>query len=163
MLAHGEMLARKENRVVLDPTRRDTFGVPAAHITCTPSPNEEAIAADAAEEMRAMAAAAGLEVRMAAGSVFARLALKLWEKRLFAPSGAFLPGSAAHESGGAAMGSDARTSVTDRFGALWDAPNVVVADGAAFPSGCCQNVTLTLMALAARAAEHLAKRLTSAR
>jgi len=162
MLAHGEMLARPENRVVLDEQRRDAWGVPAARIACTWSDNEEAMLADASAQMHAMAAAAGLEVRApGAGRLLDALAVRLWRSRLFAPSGAFLPGSAAHEAGGAAMGSDAATSVCDRFGALWDAPNVVVADGAAFPAGCCQNVTLTLMALAARAAEQLALRLRS--
>jgi choline dehydrogenase-like flavoprotein len=53
--------------------------------------------------------------------------------------------------------------VVDRYGRLWEVPNVVVADGACFPSGCCQNVTLTIMALAARAAEHLARELLAGR
>ena len=61
------------------------------------------------------------------------------------------------------MGSQPASSVTDPFGRLWDAGNVVVADGAVFPAGCWQNVTLTIMALAARAAEHLAQELRAGR
>ena len=57
------------------------------------------------------------------------------------------------------MGTDPASSVLDPFGRLWDAGNVVVADGAAFPAGCWQNITLTIMALAVRAAEHLAQEL----
>ncbi|MGH9389078.1 MAG: GMC oxidoreductase, partial [Vicinamibacteria bacterium] len=68
---------------------------------------------------------------------------------------AFLPGSAIHEIGGAGMGHDSGTSVLDRFGRCWDAPNVLVTDGACFPSGCSQNVTLTVMALTVRACDHL--------
>ena len=55
------------------------------------------------------------------------------------------------------MGRDPRSSVTDPWGRVWEADNVVVADGASFPSGCWQNVTLTIMALASRASRHAAR------
>jgi choline dehydrogenase-like flavoprotein len=54
------------------------------------------------------------------------------------------------------MGTDPSTSVVDTWGRCWDAPNVVVADGAAFPAGCWRNTTLTIVALAIRAAERAA-------
>jgi choline dehydrogenase-like flavoprotein len=41
----------------------------------------------------------------------------------------------------------------------WDAPNVFVMDGAAWPSGAWQNPTFTMMALAGRACDHLASAL----
>jgi choline dehydrogenase-like flavoprotein len=46
-------------------------------------------------------------------------------------------------------------SVTNAWGQVWDAPNVVVADGASFCSSADKNPTLTIMALAWRAADHL--------
>jgi choline dehydrogenase-like flavoprotein len=162
MLAHGEMLARPSNRVTLDPTVRDAWGIPAARIDVTPSENEAAMIADAAAMLHAIAAATSLRVRSpAAGRLVERLAFGLWKGRLLDADGAFLPGSAVHEIGGAAMGASADGSVTNRWGQIWDVPNVVVADGACFPSGCCQNVTLTIMALAARASEHLSAELVS--
>ena len=94
------------------------------------------------------------------GRPLERLALRLARRRLVTASGAFLPGSAAHEIGGAGMGRDPRDSVSDPWGRLWEAGNVVVADGAVFPTGCWQNVTLTIMALALRAARRLARDLT---
>ena len=64
-------------------------------------------------------------------------------------------GEVIHEVGGAVMGRDRRVSVTNRWGQLWDAPNVVLADGAVFPTSPDKNPTLTIMALAWRACDHL--------
>jgi choline dehydrogenase-like flavoprotein len=153
MLAHGRMVARPDTRVTLHPRVTDAWGVPVARIACAHASHEHALAAEQLRAMRELAARGGLEVRPlpVAGRV-AGLALRLARRRVLLPSGAFVPGSAAHELGGAGMGADSRQSVTDPWGRLWDAPNVVVADGASFPAGCWQNVTLTIMALAARAA-----------
>lgn len=60
-----------------------------------------------------------------------------------------------HEVGGAIMGDDAKKSVTDQWCRLWDVPNVVVADGAPFPNTADKNPTLTIMALAWRAADRI--------
>jgi choline dehydrogenase-like flavoprotein len=156
MLAQGEMLPRAENRIRLDDQKRDAWGVPAAHIECTLSSNENAMVEDATRSLREMANAAGLVIRMPpSGKILETLAYNLWKPKILARSGAFLPGSAIHEIGGAAMGADKATSVLNRFNQCWDAPNVFVTDGACFPSGCSQNITLTIMALTVRACEHL--------
>ena len=160
LLAHGEMLPRDENRVTLDPRRRDAWGVPVARIECSFGPNEQAMARDQLRTMHEMAAAAGLEVRMPpTGGRLARAAWRLASRRLLSPSGAFVPGMAVHELGGAGMGDDPKKFVLNRFNQCWDAPNVYVTDGACFVSGCSQNVTLTIMALTARACDHLARQL----
>ena len=164
MLAHGEMLSRPENRVRLDDSRRDAWGMPVARISCTHSENEVAMARDQRRALTEIAAAAGLPIRTPpSGGLLGSLAFRLWRRRLLTSAGAFIPGSAAHEVGGAAMGEEPSASVTNAFGRCWDAENVLVADGAAFPSGCWQNVTLTIMALADRACEHLADELESGR
>lgn len=163
-LAHGEMLARPENCVTLAARKTDAWGVPVAHISCSPGPNEVATAADQIRTMRELAATAGLEVRTPpSGKRLDALAFRLWKRRLLSPDGAFLPGSAAHEIGGAPLGSDPRTSVLNSFGQCWDAENVFVTDGAAFPAGCWQNVTLTIMALTARASDYIARELAADR
>ena len=163
-LAHGEMRARPENRVTLSSRKTDAWGIPAAHVSCVPGPEEAAMAADQLRTMRELAAAAGLEVRTPpSGRPLDALAFRLWKRRLLSRSGAFLPGSAAHEIGGAPLGSDPQTSVLNPFGRCWDAENVFVADGAAFPAGCWQNVTLTIMALAARASDYIARELSTGR
>jgi choline dehydrogenase-like flavoprotein len=54
------------------------------------------------------------------------------------------------------MGSDPATSVVDPFGRLHDLDNVIVADSSVFPTASGYGPTLTLVALAARAAGALA-------
>jgi choline dehydrogenase-like flavoprotein len=56
------------------------------------------------------------------------------------------------------MGSDARTSVVDAFCRSHDVPNLYVVDGSVFPSSSEKNPTLTIMALAARTADHISDR-----
>ena len=65
------------------------------------------------------------------------------------------PFGTAHVLGTARMGDDLRESVTDAYGRLHDVPNVIVADGSVFASSGGANPTLTIMALALRAARQL--------
>ena len=65
-------------------------------------------------------------------------------------------GSVTHEAGGARMGSDAGASVLDKWNRCHDVKNLVVADAACFVTHPEKQITLTIMALAWRAAEHLA-------
>jgi len=64
-------------------------------------------------------------------------------------------GEVIHEVGGAIMGDDPRKSVTNRWSQTWDVPNLFLADGAPFASNADKNPTLTIMALAWRACDHL--------
>ncbi len=64
-------------------------------------------------------------------------------------------GSIIHEVGGTIMGADRAKSVTDAHSRTWDAPNVFVADGGVFASNADKNPTLTIMALAWRASDHI--------
>jgi choline dehydrogenase-like flavoprotein len=158
MLAQGGMVARSENRVTLDSRRVDAWGVPAAHIACAHAPADLEMARAQLDAMHELAARAGLSVRTPpSGRRLETLAFRLARKHLVGPSGAFLPGSAVHEVGGAAIGTEPESSVADPWGRLWHADNVVVADGAAFPAGCWQNVTLTIMALALRACRNVVR------
>jgi choline dehydrogenase-like flavoprotein len=53
------------------------------------------------------------------------------------------------------MGHDPRASVLDPHNRCWDSDNLFVVDGACFASQGPQNPTLTMMALALRASEHI--------
>jgi choline dehydrogenase-like flavoprotein len=64
-------------------------------------------------------------------------------------------GTVIHEVGGAIMGTDAASSVTNAFSQTWDVKNLFMADGAPFASTADKNPTLTIMALAWRMADHL--------
>jgi choline dehydrogenase-like flavoprotein len=61
-----------------------------------------------------------------------------------------------HWMGTTRMGSDPTSSVCDPWQRLWDVDNVVVADSSVFPTSTGYGPTLTLCALAIRAARALA-------
>ena len=61
-----------------------------------------------------------------------------------------------HVMGTARMGTDPTTSVVDPYGRLHDVPNVVVADSSVFVTSSGYGPTLTLVALALRAARAMA-------
>ena len=67
--------------------------------------------------------------------------------------------SSAHPMGGCRMGSDPETSVTDAFGRVHGHPGLVVADASLFPTSSKVNPYLTIMALAERNAEQIARSL----
>jgi choline dehydrogenase-like flavoprotein len=68
-------------------------------------------------------------------------------------------GSIIHEVGGTIMGSDAASSVTDQWCQTWDVNNLFITDGAVFASNADKNPTLTIMALAWRAADRILERM----
>lgn len=137
--AFGESLAYNDNRISIDPDLKDAWGIPALHISMRHRANEQAMMEDSA-----VAAAEMLE---AAGARHIQISSRVAE-----------PGMAIHELGTARMGSDPKTSVTDPWCRLHDAPNVFCMDGACFVSSGCQNPTLTMMAVAVRACDHLIER-----
>ena len=150
LMAFGEMLPRRDNRVELDGNRgRD--GLPGLRISCAWGDNERAMH----DAMRAcveetLRAGGGRAVRRFAA--FDRLPglpglPARMERFWFAPP----PGGAVHEVGGARMGDDPRTSVVDARNRCWGMPNVLVTDGACWPTSGWQPPTLTIMALTARA------------
>ncbi|MSV29880.1 MAG: GMC family oxidoreductase, partial [Bryobacterales bacterium] len=64
-----------------------------------------------------------------------------------------------HELGGCRMGTDPRTSVLDANCRSHDIRNLYAVDGSVFPSASEKNPTHTIMALAARTADHIAETL----
>lgn len=134
--AFGEMLPRFENTVTVNKAKKDKWGIPVAHIECVHSDNEREMAKDQAETLKEMAEAAGFEIT----SVGSQLAP---------------PGLCIHEIGTARMGDDPKKSVLNKFNQCWDAKNVFVTDGSCFVSSGCQNPTLTMMAITARACDFI--------
>ena len=64
-----------------------------------------------------------------------------------------ISGQSSHHTGGAIMGTDPRTSVVNRYLQNWDASNLFVMGGAAFPQNPGYNPTGLLAALAYWSAE----------
>lgn len=138
LVSHGEMLPRVENRVSLRPDKLDPWGVPTLRIDCAYSDNERALQTHMAESLKEM-------VALLRGRV-----IGVYD---------YPPGAFVHEMGTARMGANARTSVLNGYAQCWDAPNVFVMDGAAWPSGAWQNPTFTMMAIAGRASAYLVEAL----
>jgi choline dehydrogenase-like flavoprotein len=132
----GEMLPREGNRVTIDPAQKDRWGIPIPRISCSHSNNELDQAKDAVDRCREMLENAGCALDA--------------QKPVLGP-----PGLAIHEVGTARMGSDPKTSVLDPYNRCWDVKNLFVVDGSCFVSQGVQNPTLTMMAIALRAAEHI--------
>jgi choline dehydrogenase-like flavoprotein len=135
--AQGEMLPYWHNRVRLGDAL-DRWGVPVPVIECGNGPHEERLYRAMRGEVERAASVAGLRLTDIGDALTA-------------------PGRNVHDLGTARMGRSPADSVVDRDNRCWDAPNVFVADGACFPSGGWQNPTLTIMAIAARAARCAAK------
>jgi choline dehydrogenase-like flavoprotein len=137
--SQGECLPRKENHVSLDANKKDKWGIPALHIVASYGENEKAMA-------KAM--------RQDIGAILTELKLE----RVTPPSdGISVFGKNIHECGTARMGDNPKTSVVDRNCRVHHVANLFVSDGAVFPTQSCYEPTLTIMAIAARAGEHIAE------
>lgn len=137
----GEVLPRPENRVTVDESKTDRYGVPLMKISVRFGENERRMVQHMYDTVEEILHAAGAEI-----VPFDRQAHEI-------------PGSAIHEHGTARMGADPETSVLDAFGRMHEVPNVVVVDGSAFPNASEKNPTLSILALSWRATDHLAEEL----
>ena len=135
MTAFGEMLPYHENKISLDPNKKDKWGLPVLAFDCEIKENERKMRIDMVNDAKEMFEAAGVKN------------VNTWD-------GDYAPGMGIHEMGTARMGKDPKTSVLNGFNQVWDAMNVFVTDGACMTSASCVNPSLTYMALTARAADH---------
>jgi glucoside 3-dehydrogenase (cytochrome c) catalytic subunit len=139
--AHGEMLANDKSFVDLDPAARDEFGLPKARMRLEWGQNELAMVRDEREKCKAIIEAAGG---------------KVLSVRSDDPKPHF---DGENLVGTVRMGDDPKRSVLDPTNRTHDVKNLWVLDGASFPSYCEKNPTLTVIAVAIRASDHLAEAL----
>ena len=146
----GEDLPQLGNLVDLDPGVRDVYGFPVARVTYTAHTHELV----ASEYYGPKMAAVALASPGAIGGAWVPAATLA---DLTGGSASALAGvaSTAHIMGTARMGTDPATSVTDPFGRVHALDNLYFADGSVFVSSGGFNPTLTIMALALRAAESI--------
>jgi choline dehydrogenase-like flavoprotein len=133
---YGEMLPSKHSYIDLDPDKKDQWGLPVARRRITYQENDWKIFRAMTQWSVDILKSAGAEIH------------KVWDAPV-----------RNHELGGARMGEDPRTSVTNKWGQTHDVSNLFLVDGSVFPSASEKNPTHTIMALAARTADHLAERL----
>jgi choline dehydrogenase-like flavoprotein len=136
----GETLPYHENKVTLDKTKKDKWGLNVVAIDAELKDNEKKMRVAMETEAKAMLEAAGVkDVQTHSANPFL--------------------GRGIHEMGTARMGRDPKTSVLNQWNQVWDAKNVFVTDGSCMTSAACQNPSLTYMALTARAADYAVKAL----
>jgi len=129
-----------EGRVTVDTGVRDKWGIPVARLSGTTHP----ATVIAAEFMRTR----GEDWLRASGCE------KIWSTQ----PGLVLSGKQ-HQAGTCRMGSDPRASVTDEWGRVHSHDNLFVVDGSLHVTNGGFNPVLTIMALAFRSAEYIARTL----
>jgi len=140
--AQGAMAASEDCYSELDPEVKDRWGIPVLRFHWKWSDDELKQVAHQQEMMAAVLDSMGARFNRSPETENPLKAIKQGGKII-------------HEVGGAIMGESRSTSVTDSFSRTWDVPNLIMADGAPFPGTADKNPTLTIMALAWRAADHL--------
>jgi choline dehydrogenase-like flavoprotein len=131
----GETLPYHENKVTLDKTRKDKWGLNILAMDVEFKENEVNMRKDMLNDAVEMLTASGV-------------------KNVHGRNGNGTLGRGIHEMGSARMGKDPKTSVLNKYNQIWDAPNVFVTDGSFMVSSSCVNPSLSYMAFTARAADH---------
>jgi choline dehydrogenase-like flavoprotein len=142
---YGEVLPYRDNRVTVEGTPSDRYGVPIARIEYKIGENE----------------------RKMSESMYARC-----EEILHSAKAEILPyqrgwldvnGGAIHEHGTCRMGTDPKRSALNAFCQSHDVKNLFVVDGSAFTTATEKNPTLTILALSWRATDYMAAEIRASR
>jgi gluconate 2-dehydrogenase alpha chain len=140
---HGSVMSYRDSYLDLDPTYRDSYGNSLLRLTFDYHDNEHrmsnfltARATDVAKAMKTRS----IHAKPRKGHY------------------SIVPYQTTHNTGGAIMGTDPRTSVVNRYLQAWDVPNVFVMGACAFPQNAGYNPTGTVGALAYWAADAIRTR-----
>lgn len=143
--ASGKVESRYENRVYLDPSRLDSYGVPELQVSFSYSDQDERILLQMYDGIQRASSAMQLQLATIDGS----LAICLMP-----------PGADNHDFGTCRMGDDPLTSATNRYGQIHGVAGLYIADNSVLPSIGASNPTLSTVALAIRTADYLVKQLS---
>jgi choline dehydrogenase-like flavoprotein len=124
-----EYLPQADNRVTLA-EEKDRHGLPVAHFSYSQCDNDRQLSRAATESMERILKAAGASEVLTIDRY-------------------------AHLVGGARLAAEAEDGVVDRQHRVFGMPNLYVVDGSVLPTQGSANPALTIMALAARAADRL--------
>jgi choline dehydrogenase-like flavoprotein len=132
---HATSLPLETNSISIDPTLKDAWGIPAMRVTYKDHPDDLAISRFLQDRQ--------VEILQAAG------AQKVWR----APVAENTFG--VHLLGTARMGNDPAASVVDKYHRTHDVRNLFLCDGSSFVTSGRGQPTMTIQALAFRAADHI--------
>lgn len=136
VVGHTTSLALDSNNITIDPTHKDRWGRPSLRMTYKDHPDDLAMAK--------FLQGYSMQILEAAG------ATQSWAMPVHAQN------SGAHLLGTCRMGDDSSTSVVDKYHRSHDIANLFICDGSSFVTSGRGQPTMTIMALAFRAAEHIA-------
>jgi choline dehydrogenase-like flavoprotein len=134
---HCTSLAQADNSVSIDPELKDAWGIPAMRVTYKDHPDDLATA----KFLQDRAA----EIMQAAG------ATRVWR------ASPRLARGGVHLLGTCRMGDDPSSSVVDKYHRSHDVRNLFVCDGSSFVTSGRGQPTMTIQALAFRAADHISR------
>jgi choline dehydrogenase-like flavoprotein len=132
----GEDLPQETNRVTLNASQKDQWGLPAADVWFQDHPNDVAMRAHGYSRADLLYEAVG--------------ALGVHHTP---------PYPATHNLGTCRLSERPDDGVADRWGQAHDVPGLFISDGSQMTSGAAANPTLTIVALAIRQAEYIADQL----
>jgi choline dehydrogenase-like flavoprotein len=133
----GKVMARRENRVIVDPKKVDQHGIPIPIIQFEFGDNDRALFRNMLARIEEIFHASGVE-----------LLLKGNEN---------IGGFASHEVGTCRMGTDPKSSVLNSYCQTHEVKNLFVVDGSCFTTFPEKNPTLTIAALAVRSARYIVR------
>ena len=142
---YGEVLPYADNRVTVEGSPVDQYGIPIARIEYKYRENERKMAKEMCETAASILHAAKAEALPYDASFLG------------------IPGQAIHEHSTCRMGNDAKRSALNGFCQSHEVKNLFVVDGAAFTTASEKNPTLTILALAWRATDYLAGEMKASR
>ncbi len=132
---HTTTIPLASNGISLDPNLKDDYGRPGIRLTYQDHPDDIAVQEWFLERCKELVEAMG--------------PLKTWQRQVRPTRGH------AHLLGTCRMGNDPNESVVDKYHRAHDVPNLFICDGSSFVSSGRGQPTMTIQALAFRAADHI--------
>jgi gluconate 2-dehydrogenase alpha chain len=134
----GSVMANRYNYLDLDPTYKNSMGMPLMRMTFDYADNEKRLTVHAAKVINELAAS-----------------LNPTHLTQAKPrnSWSVVPYQSTHNTGGTVMGTDPSLSVTNKYGQMWDAHNVFICGASLFSHNSAYNPTGPVGALAYHTAD----------
>lgn len=134
----GEDMPQESNRITAHSSEKDQHGMPVPNVHFSDHPNDIAMREHAYRQGDAVYRAAG------ANHVYP-----------------VPPYPSTHNLGTCRMSARARDGVVNKHGQAHDVDNLFISDGSQFTTGASENPTLTIVTLAIRQADYIAKKMIS--
>jgi len=152
LIGHGEVLPNQKNTVTLS-NSTDQYDISIPHISIVWSKNEHQMVKEMNRMIELIINSGNGTIIPANEILQIPFAKQILNKSVAIKKDAPPPGYYIHEVGGAPMWNNKEKSVLDNWNRLWECSNVLVVDGACWPTSSWQSPTLTMMAITKRACE----------